>query len=60
MYRRGQARNGRFSGIGMSDLWSALIALTVIVAPLWLAWALLGWSERRKQPGALLRGRSRR
>jgi hypothetical protein len=44
----------------MSDLWSALTALMVIVAPLWLAWVLLGWSERHKDSGAVLRRRSRR
>ncbi|HSW05705.1 hypothetical protein [Aquabacterium sp.] len=33
-----------------SDLWGALLALIAILAPLWLAWLLLGWSERRKLP----------
>ena len=33
----------------LPDLWSLLMAMAVIVAPLGLAWALLAWSERRKR-----------
>jgi uncharacterized membrane protein YozB (DUF420 family) len=43
----------------MPDLWSLLMALAVIVAPLGLAWALLAWSERRKRHGAADRLRDR-
>jgi len=36
----------------MGDTWYMLLALAAIVAPLWLAWALLGRKERRKNPGS--------
>ena len=44
----------------MSDFWSVLMALMVIVAPLCLAWVLLSWNERRRAPGAVPRGRGKR
>ena len=43
----------------LPDLWSLLMAMAVIVAPLGLAWALLAWSERRKRRGAADRLRDR-
>lgn len=43
----------------MPDLWSLLMAMAVIVAPLGLAWALLAWRERRKRHGAAARPRDR-
>lgn len=33
--------------IAVSDIWTLLMALMVIIGPLWLAWALLVWGERR-------------
>jgi ABC-type transporter Mla subunit MlaD len=44
----------------VSDVWIVLMALMAIVAPLWLAWALLGWSERRGKTGQPPRGRDER
>jgi ABC-type transporter Mla subunit MlaD len=35
----------------MDDFWIVLMALLVIVAPLCLAWVLLGWSERPRASG---------
>jgi hypothetical protein len=40
-----------------SDWWSLLLALAAIVAPLWLAWLLLGGSDRRKRPESGAQGR---
>jgi hypothetical protein len=37
----------------MSDFWSVMMALMVIAVPLWLAWALLSWGDRRKVPRAV-------
>ena len=44
----------------MSDVWILLMAVMVIVAPLWLAWVLLSWTERHQGPGAGPRGRDLR
>jgi hypothetical protein len=44
----------------MSDFWIVLMALLVIVLPLGLAWLLLGWTERKRAPGAAPRGTGRR
>jgi len=44
----------------MSDFWGVLMALMVIVAPMWLAWVLLTWSERCKGPGAVPRDPGKR
>lgn len=44
----------------MSDFWSVLMALMVIVLPLGLAWLLLGWMERKKLPSAERSTRGRR
>jgi hypothetical protein len=35
-----------------SDWWGLLMALTVIVVPLWLAWVLLAWGERKGDAGS--------
>jgi hypothetical protein len=34
----------------MSDVWTLLLALAVIVAPMALAWVLLGRGDRRGKP----------
>jgi hypothetical protein len=44
----------------MSDFWSMLMALMVIVLPLGLAWLLLGWLERKKLPSAAHSSQCRR
>jgi hypothetical protein len=31
-----------------TEFWGVVMAMLAIVVPLWLAWTLLGWSERRK------------
>lgn len=41
------ALDPRLDGATMSELWAVLMALLVIVLPLWLAWLLLG----RRKPG---------
>jgi hypothetical protein len=44
----------------VSDVWTVLMAMMVIIAPLWLAWALLAWSDRGKKAGAAPRSRDPR
>jgi hypothetical protein len=44
----------------MSDLFHVLMALTVVIVPLWLAWALVGWREHRKKSPAAGRRRGPR
>jgi len=40
-----------------TDWWGLLMVLAVIVLPLWMAWLLLAWSERRRDPGQRSKGR---
>jgi hypothetical protein len=44
----------------MSDFWSVLLALLVIVLPLALAWLLLVLTEHKRASGAAPRGPDRR
>ncbi len=44
----------------MSDIWSVMMALLVLVLPLALAWLLLGWTERKRVFGAGPKGTGRR
>ena len=43
--------------LSSADGWGVLMALVVIVAPLWLAWLLLARGERKRDPDSEPKGR---
>jgi hypothetical protein len=43
-----------------SDVWGIFMALLAIAIPLWLAWLLEAWGDRRRDPGAASKARRQR
>jgi hypothetical protein len=40
-----------------SDAWGLFLALLAIVLPLWLAWLLLAWGDRKRNPRSASKAR---
>jgi hypothetical protein len=43
-----------------NDVWGIFWALLAIVLPLWLAWLLLAWGDRKRDPDAASKARRQR